>query len=281
MNARRFDRADAAAVQAELCLPVLALHGAASSGRQWDGLSGYLRGHYQVIAPNLPGYDVPRLIRPRDLRDAADNVIGALPDCGTVHVVGHSQGAALALEIAMRRPELVRSLTLIEPGVYHLLRGGDASDLALLNDLASLADWMTASVAACHPAAGMRAYVDFWYGIGAWDRTGSVTRGDLMLDTERVASDLAASLAQSWPADRCERVACPTLAMMALESHVAGLRVTEIVAEAIPGAQLVMVPEAGHISPLTDPHITDPIVAAHLRFVDGVTAGDGSLRLVQ
>ena len=127
---------------------------------------------------------------------------------------------------------------------------------------------MTASVAADLPVAGMRAYVDFWYGAGAWDGTGSGLRQSLMRDTERVASDLAKSLAKSWQASRLARVECPTLVMMALESHVVGLRVTEMVAEAIPGARLVMVPDAGHMAPLTDPRVTTPLIAAHLRFVD-------------
>jgi pimeloyl-ACP methyl ester carboxylesterase len=262
-------------------LPVLALHGAASSGRQWQGLSDYLRGNYRVVAPNLPGYGNARWGGARELHDVAEGVMRmAEAQRGPMHVVGHSHGAAVALEIAVRRPELVRSLTLIEPAVYHLLRGGDASDLALARDLASLADWMAASVAADFPAAGMRAYVDFWYGAGAWDRTSSGLRQSLIHDTERVASDLTSSLAQSWTANRFEQVVCPTLAMMALESHVASLRVTEVVAEAIPGARLVMIPEAGHMALLTDPHIIDPLIAAHLKFVDRFQRTQAALRWV-
>ena len=67
---------------------------------------------------------------------AADGVIGALmAGCGPMHLVGHSHGAAVALEIAIQRPDLVRSLTLIEPAVYHLLHSGSASDLALAKTL--------------------------------------------------------------------------------------------------------------------------------------------------
>jgi pimeloyl-ACP methyl ester carboxylesterase len=268
MSAWRIELADNDTGPADWRLPVLALHGAASSGTQWQGLSDYLRGHYRVVAPNLPGYGNTRRSGVRDLGELAASVVNGVAHRGPMHVVGHSHGAAVALEIAIQRPEFVRSLTLIEPAVYHLLRGGNAADLSLVQYLESLSDWMAASVAADHPAAGMRAYVDFWYGAGAWERTSSELRHSLAYDTERVSLDLATSLAQSWPENRCERVVCPTLAMMALESHAASLRVTEIVAGAIPGARLVMIPEAGHMAPLTDPHIIDPLIAAHLKFVD-------------
>ena len=269
MSALRIDLADKDTDLAEARLPVLALHGTASSGCQWQGLSDHLRGSYRVFAPNLPGYGNARLYGTRDIRDTAEGVISTIvAGSGPMHLVGHSHGAAVALEIAIQRPDLVRSLTLIEPAIYHLLQSGSASDLALASNLSSLSDWMAASIAADLPAAGMRAYVDFWYGAGAWDRTSSALRQNLMRDTERVTSDFAKSLAKSWPASRFGRVKCQTLVMMALESNVVGLRISEMVAEAIPGARLVMVPEAGHMAQLTDPRVTTPLIAAHLRFVD-------------
>ncbi|MGO4841277.1 hypothetical protein AB4144_54375, partial [Rhizobiaceae sp. 2RAB30] len=48
------------------------------------------------------------------------------------------------------------------------------------------------------------------------------------------------------------------------------LRVTEKDAEAIAGARLMMISEAGHMAPLTDPHIIDPMIGLHLRTVDGL-----------
>ena len=48
----------------------------------------------------------------------ADDVIGVLG--AGAHLVGHSYGAVVALRAAARRPDLVRSLTLIEPVAYAL-----------------------------------------------------------------------------------------------------------------------------------------------------------------
>lgn len=249
-------------------LPVLALHEAASSRQQWDGLSDYLRGHYRVIAPDLPKHVDAGLRTARDIHNIAEALLEPLASHGEpMHIVGHAHGAAVALEIALSRPALVRSLTLIEPSTFHLLRAGD---MAAFDELVRLAEQMAECLAAAKPAAAMRTYVDFWYGAGAWSRTSSTLQDHFILQAEQVVTSLAASLAESWTISRCKRLTCPTLAVMALESPVAGLRATEIVSEAIPGARLVMIPDAGHMMPLTDPHILDPLIASHLRSVDRV-----------
>lgn len=247
--------------------PVLALHGSASTGRLWRGTADYLRGRYRLIAPDLPGYGSTSKRTARDIPDIAGVVLGSMVE--PMHLVGHGHGAAVALEIALLQPELVKSLTLIEPALFHLLRDGDPSDLALFIELASMAERLS-TASASSPTAGMRAYVDFWHGAGAWRRTSENLRQELERHKEQVSRDLAAALSAAWPASRCRELVCPTLAVMALDSPIASLRVTEMVAEAIPGARLAMVPDAGHMALLTDPHIVNPMIAAHLRAADGV-----------
>ncbi|BCH27947.1 3-oxoadipate enol-lactonase [Mesorhizobium sp. L-8-10] len=251
--------------------PVLALHASASSGAQWKGLADYLRGRYRVIAPDLPGYGMACLHGSRNLADIADRVVGAMLGTSvSMHVVGHGLGAAVALEIAAVRPGLVRSLTLIEPMAFHLLRDGDGSDLELFSELSDLAGRMAALTAAGCPEAGMQAYVDFWYGDGAWSRTGAGLRKVLARQAEHVARDLLGSLALNRSAAHWSDIRCPTLVVMGLESPVASLRVTEMVAETINGARLMMISEAGHMAPLTDPHIIDPMIGVHLGMADGL-----------
>lgn len=245
---------------------VLALHGSANTGRLWQGTAEYLRGRHRLIAPDLSRYGSNRTAG--NIPDVAGVVIGVMAE--PMHLVGHGHGAAVALEIALIRPQLVKSLTLIEPALFHLLRAGAPSDLALFAELAGMAEKLATTARASGPSAGMRAYIDFWHGAGAWRRTSESLRQELVRHAEQAGRDLATALAQTWPANRCRALGCPTLAVMALDSPVLSLRVTEMVAEAIPGARLAIVPDAGHMALLTAPHIVNPMIAAHLRAADGV-----------
>lgn len=96
--------------------PVLLIHGSVLAGRPtWAPLRG-LSERRLLLVPNrrgyLPGPSAPRESHELDVKDMA--AIAA--DVGEpVHVVGHSRGAAVALGLARERPDLVRSLVLLEP----------------------------------------------------------------------------------------------------------------------------------------------------------------------
>jgi pimeloyl-ACP methyl ester carboxylesterase len=97
---------------------VLLVHGGASPRTTWDALAP-LRGRWTLALVHRRGYPPSP---PPDGRqdfdvDAAD--IAPLLD-SRPHVVAHSYGVLGTLIAATRRPAQVRSLTLIEPPIYHL-----------------------------------------------------------------------------------------------------------------------------------------------------------------
>ena len=111
----------------------LLLHATASSGAQWQTLTDALRAGCRVLAPDLYGYGETDP-RPGDgafaLADEAALVNAILArSSGPIHLVGHSYGGAVALRFAVQQPERLRSLILIEPVAFHLLRD-DAPDPA-------------------------------------------------------------------------------------------------------------------------------------------------------
>ena len=81
---------------------------------------------FEIVAPNRrgfpPGPDVERV----DFADEAVWLEQFLKPA--THVVGHSYGGVIALLAAARRPELVRSLTVIEPPAFGVARGVPAVD---------------------------------------------------------------------------------------------------------------------------------------------------------
>src|SRR5262245_30601264 len=85
---------------------VVLVHSSASGNRQWRRLADELSSRYRVIAVNLFGYGATTpwpAERPMTLGDAAalvTAVVDRLP--APVALVGHSFGAAVALEAALR-----------------------------------------------------------------------------------------------------------------------------------------------------------------------------------
>jgi pimeloyl-ACP methyl ester carboxylesterase len=101
--------------------PALFVHGLSGSAHNWTDFAAVLRDHLDIEAIDLPGHGRSGP-SPRDdyrLRSHADVVIRYLDHSGRgpVHLVGNSMGGAAAILVAARRPDLVRTLTLISPAV--------------------------------------------------------------------------------------------------------------------------------------------------------------------
>jgi pimeloyl-ACP methyl ester carboxylesterase len=97
--------------------PVVLLHGAMGTARDdLGGLIDFLADHFRVLAPDLRGYG-RSMPKPRAfeadfyIQDALD--VGALLDVldlPPAHVLGYSDGGEVALLVAVRRPDRVRSV---------------------------------------------------------------------------------------------------------------------------------------------------------------------------
>lgn len=99
--------------------PLLLLHGGlGTASLHWWREIPFFGEHFHVIAPDMRGYgrsSPPRAFPPdfysRDAEDMAA-LLRAL-DAGPAHVLGWSDGAVVALVLAVHHPDLVRTLTVV------------------------------------------------------------------------------------------------------------------------------------------------------------------------
>ena len=99
--------------------PLLLIHGLGSSTRDWEFQVPALTPQFQVITADLRGHG--RSAKPRGryrIPQFADDMAALLRTLGAApaHVVGLSLGGMVALELALRCPDLVRSLVIINSG---------------------------------------------------------------------------------------------------------------------------------------------------------------------
>jgi pimeloyl-ACP methyl ester carboxylesterase len=99
------------------------VHGLGGSSTNWTDFAGQLSGRVNGIALDLPGFGRTPPPEGYDFSMAthSDTVIRFLEGLdGPVHLFGNSMGGAIALLVAARRPDLVRSLTVISPAMPDL-----------------------------------------------------------------------------------------------------------------------------------------------------------------
>ena len=96
--------------------PILLINGTGESGATWDGQMQRLASRWKCVAiDNRDSGDstyVDGAYTPADMARDAAGVIDALA-LGPCHVVGYSLGGATAQELALARPDVVRSLVLL------------------------------------------------------------------------------------------------------------------------------------------------------------------------
>lgn len=98
--------------------PVVLLHGFCCSSYSWREVIPGLARHHRVIAPDLPGFgytERPCQAEAYRFSGLSRTVLGVLDalEVESAHFVGHSYGGALALWMAERHPDRVRTLTLV------------------------------------------------------------------------------------------------------------------------------------------------------------------------
>jgi pimeloyl-ACP methyl ester carboxylesterase len=110
------------------------------------------------------------------------------------HVVGHSYGGAVALQFASRHPRYVKTLTLIEPVSFHLLRDGDDIDERAFREVSEVGATVVNASNCGDYQGGMRRFVDYWNGAGAWDALPASQRLALATRINKVVLDFWATI---------------------------------------------------------------------------------------
>lgn len=245
---------------------LILLHAGGSSGAQWSKAGDALADTYTLIAPDLLSFGASESWPEAgglthelqaDLVAAIIETESSIP----LDVVGHSYGGATALRLALRRPELVRSLMLIEPNVSWLLKEVDDP---LYEESISIATAFIASMKAGHPEAACESFIDGRNGPGTWARMSNASRARFLAQSERVREAFISNVNHRISRAECGRIGVSVAVVCGGLTTPTDRRISELVRDAIAHTHYEIIPQAGHMSPFTHPLEVARLVREHL-----------------
>jgi pimeloyl-ACP methyl ester carboxylesterase len=210
------------------------LHGTPMTPAVWDDVAVVLATAGPVAAPDLSH----RVGEPADQTSHAHRLLGELAGTGPLHVVGHSFGGQVAIELAIAAPDRVRSLAIV-----------------CSRDTPFRAFAQAASTLRASPRIDPDPTLARWFTASQLRADGAVVRyaRTCLLDADPVAwaDDLDAIATY----DRSDAVAHLTMPMTLIAAHddrVATVAAMTALADRAADATLHVV-DGSHLSPFTDP----------------------------
>jgi pimeloyl-ACP methyl ester carboxylesterase len=234
--------------------PLLLIHGSLGDFRSWGLQMATFAEQYRVIAlsrrrhwPNpWPANDDGLCSADTHAADLAAFI--DMLDLGRSHLVGSSYGALSALTMAVRHPDLARSLVLGEPPLLSWLT--ETEDRAH-SDAFQANAWRPAGQAfeRGEPEEGVRRFINGVIGDGAFDRMPPNVRADMLDNAPEMGIELQTPLDIYFPHLTCADVAgvtAPTLLLTGARSPAMFHRVTDRLEKCLPSAERAVIPDASH-----------------------------------
>jgi pimeloyl-ACP methyl ester carboxylesterase len=245
---------------------VVLLHAGGTSSVHWRKIVPHLQGRVRVIAPDLIGFgETESWEGERELThdDQAALVIGMLDHAGAdaVHLVGHSYGGAVATRLALRYPERVKTLLLIEPVLAPLLR--QAGESKLFESERSLAYAFIADAEAGRSVSAWRRFIDHHNGDGTWEALSGNARYRFLTMTRETADAYRSNFNNRTTICDLAGLSVPTLVACGSRTTETYRRICRILRDHVPDCAAVDVDGAAHMSPLTHPDTIARAICAH------------------
>jgi pimeloyl-ACP methyl ester carboxylesterase len=105
---------------------VVLVHGSVTGGPPTWAAQRPLAERWELVVLNRPGFPPGPPVERVDFEEHAELVVAELGE--SAHLVGHSYGGVISLLAAARRPDAVRSLTVLEPPATRVAAGHPAAD---------------------------------------------------------------------------------------------------------------------------------------------------------
>jgi pimeloyl-ACP methyl ester carboxylesterase len=243
---------------------LIALHCSGASGDMWQPLRDRMGVGSRMLAPDLhgarngPAWHGNRAFT---LEDEAAPVVALIDaERRPVHLVGHSYGGAVALQVALARPAAVAGITLYEPSAFHLLGADDGAARAEIVDLAAE---VGARLGRGDARGAMARFVTYWGGRDSWDGLRPDIQAALMRWAPKVTLDFHSLLDRPHQPRLYAQLDVPCLILSGDQSPAPARATARTLAALMPDCRIETVKGAGHMGPLTHKSLVADAVIRH------------------
>jgi len=241
-------------------VPIVFSHGLLWSGRMYEPQVAALRASHRCITYDHRGQGQSPVSRePYDMERLYEDAVALIEHLGATpcHFVGLSMGGFVGLRVAARRPELLRSLTIIESAADTEPR----LNIPKYRAMAFFARYFGYRLL-------LRPIMKVMFGSRFLaDRARRAEREALeqwllALDIQGTQAALESVISRRGVEDELARIRLPTLVLHGESDRAIVPPRARRTAAKIPGAKLVLIPHAGHTSTLEEPAaITRELIA--------------------
>lgn len=252
--------------------PAVFVHGLGGSSLNWTDLMDLLRDKVDGYAPDLGGHGWSPPPRDGDYSPAGQargiaQLIEHL-DRGPVHLFGNSLGGAVAVQLAARRPDLVRTATLVSPALPTLRPQRTNAHLPVIG-LPGVGETLVPRYQQAAPELRTKATLDLCFYDPARvhpqrmaEAVDEVRRRDaLPYASDAMLQSLRGLLATYYDRGRerpwklAESVRCPVLLVYGRRDKLVDSRAAHRVTRHFPHAEVVIIRDCGHVAQMEHPEL--------------------------
>lgn len=230
-------------------LPVVLLHAFPMSSAMWEPQFAALSA-YRVLAPDLRGFGGTPLSAPWFVEHAVDDVFETMTAAGIEKavLVGLSMGGYVALRAVEKAPARVKALVLCDTRAEadaneNKIKRAAAVDFVKSKGVAAFVDPFLADALSVKTKTENPKAVEFLKGVA-----GKSSPDDVAAALGALASrgDMTAAL---------PNIKVPTCVLVGSQDKITPLPLSETMRTRIPGAELHLIPDAGHFSNVENPGV--------------------------
>jgi pimeloyl-ACP methyl ester carboxylesterase len=244
---------------------VIVAHCSSASHKEWLQFINDLGLEWRVLAPDFIGYGQSGAWPEGKAFTGEADLAVLLALAGMtekkVHFVGHSYGAAMALEAARVLGNKVQSLALVEPVSFNLLRVEGRPEWA---EIEKLRRAVLSAVSAGKDREAAGSFMRYWFGRFRWWLSPEEYKAAITATIRKVALEFTIATESNTKLADYTAVKAPTLLIVGSKTRAPARAVVDMLGGTLPNATVTVLNDAGHMSPFTHPSAVNRMIAGHL-----------------